>query len=146
MPKVLPGVGVEAVGGVVVPVPVVWVQVLLGIELRPEDPSCVASSPTPPGLKRPGELDVPVVIVPPTPTLELGVPVVIVLPIPMFEHVESVGPVLLPDIGPGLMPGVASSVAPMGIPVPPIGLIPSGEVEPIPGPALGMPICAWPGL
>jgi hypothetical protein len=46
--------------------------------------------------------------------------------------------------GPGLTPGVASSVAPRGIPVAPTGapegLMPRGEVVPIPKFGLGVPI------
>jgi hypothetical protein len=121
--------------------------VLLDIELRLEDPSCVAYVPTPPGLKRLVELDVPLVMVLPVPMLDGDVPVV-VFPIAVPGHVAPVKVVLVPETGPGLMPGVASSVAPMGIPVGPIDapeLIPSGEVEPIPGPAPGTLICAWPG-
>jgi hypothetical protein len=104
------------------------VQVPLDIEFRLEDPNCVASVLTPPGLKSPVEVDVPPVTA---------------LPVPVLEHVV-LGRLGVPEIGPGLMPGVMSSVAPMGMPVDPadtpgiipsgeVGLIPSGDVVPIPG-------------
>jgi hypothetical protein len=141
MPSVPPVTAVEAVGEVVAPDPVVRVQVALDIELRLEDPGCVASIPTPPGLKRPVEVEV-------TP--------VRALPIPVLEHVVPGKLGMAPEIGPGLTPGVTSSVAPrgtpkgtpmgtpMGMPGDPadapgiipsgdVGLIPSGEVVPIPG-------------
>ncbi len=121
---------------------------LLDIELGLEDPSCVASVPTPPAVKRPVELVVPLAMVLPVPMLELGVPIVMVLAVPVVGHVAPVKVVLVPEIGPGLIPGVASSVAPMGIPVDDTGdpaPMPSGDVIPSgdgPGNAPVPPTCA----
>jgi hypothetical protein len=108
----------------------VWLQPLLGAELRPAVPVCAASVPTPPALKRPPEpiavvpLPVPEPATPGTPALKQAVAVSTPIPVVALT-------------GAGLMPGVASSVVPRGIPVgpteePPEG-IPSGEVVPIPG-------------
>jgi hypothetical protein len=60
--------------------------------------------------------------------------------VPVVEHVVPLPGIeivpVTPLVGPGLIPGDASSVAPIGIPVPPTdtpGLLPSGEVMPSEG-------------
>src|SRR5262249_30746838 len=114
IPKVLAVGGGEGIGAAVVLVPVVCAQLPLDIAPTLEDPSWVVPAPMPPELKRPGELDRPVI---------MG------LAVTMPEHVVTAGPAFVAETGPGLMPGVGSSVAPMGMPVAPTGepgLIPSG--------------------
>ena len=126
IPSVLAVGGDEGIGTAVVLVPVVCAQLPLDIAPTLADPSWVVPAPTPPALKSPGELDVPVI---------MG------LPVPMPEHVVTAGPAFVAETGPGLMPGVGSSVAPMGTPVAPTGEpgpIPSGEVEP----TAGVLVCA----
>src|SRR5262249_46503082 len=95
-------------------------------------PSCVvpAEIPTPPASNNVVEFDVPVIAFP-MPGKPVG------------EHtVVEASPEGL--AGPGLTPGVASSVAPRGIPVAPTkapeGLMPRGEVVAIPRFGLGVPI------
>jgi len=143
----IPKRGVPAIDGAVgceetaLPTAGVWLHVLVDIVLVPEVPGCVAPMPvlTPPASKSP---------------LEPGVPIIAV-PIPVLVEPKQVVPAPNVDAprpnDPGLTPGVASSVAPMGIPVgateEPEGLMPSGEVEPIPkfGPGAAIPpTCAWP--
>jgi len=82
----------------------------------------------------------------PTPLLSNGaveppMPELVIAPMPGLEHaVAEATPLEVP----GLTPGVASSVAPRGIPVGPTkapeGLMPRGEVVPIPKFGLGVPI------
>jgi hypothetical protein len=83
-------------------------------------------------------------------------PVVAPLSITEFEltlapEIVGSGQVALPSVGPtgaGLNPPTKSSVAPNGIPEPPIGdvgtMVPNGDVVPTPGGG-GAPICAAPG-
>jgi hypothetical protein len=115
----------------------VWLQALLDPEPRPAGPICVASVPTPPALKRAPEFPaVPKPLVPsplPVPTPEPGTPDTK----PVHVVVGAVPRLLVGPIGPGAMPGVASSVAPSGMPVgptvDPVDGVPSGEVIPTPG-------------
>jgi hypothetical protein len=120
-------------------------QGALPLGLRPVTPSSVAPIPTPALSNSVPELDVPVPVDPdvvvelPIGVVELPIVVVVVLDVPMPEHP--------PETGPGLRPGVASSVAPMGIPVVPtdelLGVIPRGDVVPIPGLAPGTAMPTW---
>jgi len=134
----IPKRGVPPIDGAVgceetaLPTAGVWLHVLVDIVLVPEVPGCVAPMPVPrpPASKSPP--DIPVIAVP-MPAL--------VVP----EHAVPAPSVDAPD-GPGLTPGVTSSVAPMGSPVgateePEEGLRPRGEVEPIPkfGPGAAIP-------
>ncbi len=114
----------------------VWLHMLVDSAPVPEVLGCMAPMPvpTPPASKSP---------------LDPGVPVIAV-PIPTLVVLEHAVPAPSPDApnGPGLTPGVTSSVAPMGIPEGETGepgLMPRGEVEPIPkfGPGVAVPLnCA----
>jgi hypothetical protein len=116
----------------------VWLHALVDMPLVPEVPGCVVPVlvPTPLASKSPVEPDTPVAAVP-MPAL--------VVP----EHAVPAPSVDAPTPDdPGPTPGVASSVAPIGIPPGDTGepgLMPRGEVEPIPefGPGVAVPpICA----
>jgi hypothetical protein len=98
----------------------------------------------------PDDIDVPDVAVAPDVAAVAGVAVPTAIPppsklavdpnipdgeVPAVEHVVPLPGIeivpVTPPLGPGLIPGDASSVAPIGIPVPPTdapGLLPSGEV------------------
>jgi hypothetical protein len=92
-------------------------------------------------------------IAPVAPTVELPNPdAPVCIDPPMLEHAEVVVVMLegMPAEALGLTPGVASSVAPSGIPVAPtgaLGPIPSGEVTPsVPGAPVIIPTWANAGL
>jgi hypothetical protein len=97
----------------------------------------VAAVAPPPGIVAP--VPAPIAIPPPSKVvLEPDIPDDA---LPMAEHVVPVPVIPIVPVGGGLRPGDAISVAPMGIPageVGEFGVMPSGEVTPIPG--VGLPI------
>jgi hypothetical protein len=103
------------------------------LELVPHVPEVAA----PPG----SDVPVPAPIAVPPPSKVVPEPDVPDEGLPAAEHVVPVPVIPIVPVGIGLRPGDASSVEPMGIPVGGTdepGVIPSGEVAPMPG--VGLPI------